>query len=713
MIREILFQLQLHAPRRRHFVLLVLCAAIGAGANLYRVTDWLMHDYPRFEGFAPPPDGSSPADMRWVEEAVPVVRIPNTVWRPLAVTLRLCGAAGRAEAEGGPLTLAIDVNARSVVRVAVPERGGCAEPLLTLTDVPPGDVILTPRGASGASLRGLGLQVLSVRPVRLAWPTVQHAVEGAFCGALVWALLLMAVPGMVGPRRGAGREPAGRGTFDPGLVDAGIAGHGVGLPDIGGSQQEAAAAAAPDAAPPVDPAPPLAAPGWRRMLLVLIAVWTYLAMWAVLKPPMQSPDEVQYLVRAQSVLLQPWATGRSQIRVDPRFTNPFANRPPNELGRLFFRGENYLSRADVAVMKAIPWSDLHILGDGLNHTGMSTYPTLYYGAVFALAEGTRALWPLTPYQATFLYRGWSIVLAGLLWMLVYRVLRSMPEAAPHAGLLVTFLLLNPVLAFVSSSASVDAVTVPLGVLAILSMYTTAATGRGGWRAVAALVACGLTKPSAAPIAGGLGLAMILLSPRLAPRVRLLRLPPLPHVTAGLIAVARASLLLFVLFYAWSPLRFQGYQPHAADLWSHLRSLGPRKRFIWMTYWDALGWTDYYLPRAWDYILASIVALNLACAAATLRGHARRFALFCGLVLTGYVCSQIAGEYIHLETTGHNIIGRHFLPASIGVAALVTHRVRWARWLMVGTLVVMNVVLIDLTVQRYYAGDWGAVWLALP
>lgn len=677
MIREILLQLQLQAPRRRHFVLLVLCAAIGAGANLYRVTDWLMHDYPRFEGFAPPPDGSSPADMRWVEAAVPVVRIPNTVWRPLAVTLRLCGAAGRVE--GGPLTLDIDMTARSVVRVAVPERGGCAEQRLTLTDVPPGDVILTPRGASGESVRGLGLQVVSVRPVRLAWPTVQHAVEGAVCGALVWALLIMAVPGMAGPRRGAYRE----------------------------------AGTAADAAPPVDPAPPLAAPGWRRMLLVLVAVWAYLAMWALLKPPMQSPDEVQYLVRAQSVLLQPWATGRSQIRVDARFTNPFANRPPNELGRLFFRGGNYLSRADVAVMKAIPWSDLHILGNGLDHTGMSTYPTLYYGAVFALAEGTRALWPLTPYQATFLYRAWSIVLAGLLWMIVYRVLRSMPEAAPHAGLLVTFLLLNPVLAFVSSSASTDAVTVPLGVLAILLMYTTAATGRGGWRAVAALVACGLTKPSAAPIAGGLGLAMILLSPLLAPRIRVLRLPPLPHVAAGLIAVARASLLLFVLFYAWSPLRFQGYQPHAADLWSHLRSLGPRKRFIWMTYWHALGWTDYYLPRAWDHILAAIVALNLACAVATLRGHARRFALFCGLVLTGYVCSQIAGEYIHLETTGHNIIGRHFLPASIGVAALVTHRVRWARWLMVGTLVLMNVVLIDLTVQRYYSGDWGAVWLALP
>jgi hypothetical protein len=166
-----------------------------------------------------------------------------------------------------------------------------------------------------------------------------------------------------------------------------------------------------------------------------------LSIWAVLKPPLQSPDEPQHL---------------------PAWT-PLASYPPG-----------------------------------------------YYGAVFLLAETTRALAAPTLYQHTYVYRFWTLLMASVLWTLVYLVLRHAPETSTHAELFLTFLLLNTMLAFVSSATTPDAVNIPLATLTVLLAFRVLVDGRSHVLAALALTACALTKPSGLLVFGALCGAMVAL-----------------------------------------------------------------------------------------------------------------------------------------------------------------------------------------------------------
>ena len=89
---------------------------------------------------------------------------------------------------------------------------------------------------------------------------------------------------------------------------------------------------------------------------VLLIIWIYLGIWVVLKPPHQSPDEAQHLLRASSVRLQPWATRTpNTLTLDRRFLNPFVRFPTADLGDLFFNRQGQLSYEAIARLKAIPW----------------------------------------------------------------------------------------------------------------------------------------------------------------------------------------------------------------------------------------------------------------------------------------------------------------------------------------------------------------------
>src|SRR5262249_10227175 len=177
------------------------------------------------------------------------------------------------------------------------------------------------------------------------------------------------------------------------------------------------------------------------------------------------PDEPQHLLRAASVRLQPWATlTPDTLTLDPRSFNPLVYWPPENIGKLYFTSTNHLSKQDITVLKRLPWrTDVPPLAP--DRTPLATYPTAYYGSVFGLAEATTALWHLSPYQNTYAYRAWTIVLAGLLWLAVYLALQITPGAESHANALFLFLLINPMLAFVTSSVTPDSVNVPLATLA--------------------------------------------------------------------------------------------------------------------------------------------------------------------------------------------------------------------------------------------------------
>jgi hypothetical protein len=251
------------------------------------------------------------------------------------------------------------------------------------------------------------------------------------------------------------------------------------------------------------------------------------------------------------------------------------------------------------------------------YTPLATYPTGYYAPMFVLAEATTRLLDLTPYQNTYAYRAWTVVAAGLLWLLVYRALLVTPGVWPHASLVLAFLLLNPMLAFVSSSVSPDSVNVPLATLGILLTYRTLMTGRHGWQATLALLACALTKPSILLIFAALPIPALLLWRSGA--------IPVGHLAAGGIAVARAAVISYCVHYAWSPPRFAGSNPVRVALDAYVTEFPSRLPGIWIQYWGRLGWTDYELAAWWYTAMFGVALVGAIVAAMRMTDDARRFA----------------------------------------------------------------------------------------
>src|SRR6185369_13775084 len=103
-----------------------------------------------------------------------------------------------------------------------------------------------------------------------------------------------------------------------------------------------------------------------------------------------APDEPQHLVRAASVLQQPWASPTPEtLTLDPRFFNPFVLWPQQDINQLFFDNARHLTMADIASMQATRWlTTAPPLWP--YRTPLATYPTLYYASVFGLAESTTA-----------------------------------------------------------------------------------------------------------------------------------------------------------------------------------------------------------------------------------------------------------------------------------------------------------------------------------
>jgi hypothetical protein len=236
------------------------------------------------------------------------------------------------------------------------------------------------------------------------------------------------------------------------------------------------------------------------------------------------------------------------------------------------------------------------------------------------------------------------------------------------------------------------------------VWQVMSTGTGAALATLALIATAWTKPSGLqmlPAFAATGVALWALG-----QVTLDRLRLAAAVVFGSAAIAWCG------FYAWSPPRFVG-GPAVVDRWTtYLSSRWLDLPTTWVTYWGTLGWLEYSLPPIWYQALFALTAISLICVLARARTP-RLFAGYAALLLVAFLAVTLAGEFVYLPTAGYFLQGRHLLPASLGLAGLMWHRVRPVRLAFLAVLIAMNVLLLHQTVQRYYTRGWSAVVSALP
>jgi hypothetical protein len=151
-----------------------------------------------------------------------------------------------------------------------------------------------------------------------------------------------------------------------------------------------------------------------------------------------------------------------------------------------------------------------------------------------------------------------------------------------------------------------------------------------------------------------------------------------------------------------------------SLFSYVARLPSRIPGFFVGYWGGFGWLDYTAP-GWVYavILGFLLANAVVFAARFRRLEDRaRFAYLLGFAAL-YAAALVAAEFVNVPRWGYAIQGRYFLPVALGVALLVCHPAQWLRRAFVAFLIVFQVYCLQLTVDRYYAGDWSLVRRALP
>jgi hypothetical protein len=446
-----------------------------------------------------------------------------------------------------------------------------------------------------------------------------------------------------------------------------------------------------------------AATGIGGRLALFVAVVAYLVPWAGIKPVLQVPDEPQHLLKANGVLRQPWLTAGAQFDQELRFVNPIALWTPAELDRVFFNGGATLSGSDLERLKREPWPRADPPRELEPYrVALASYPAPFYLATFGLSQPLIAASGATAYQAIFVYRLATLLLAAALWIAVDAELRRAPDLRRYRRLLLVFLLANPMLAFISSAMNADALAIPLCIGGAIAGWRLATTGEGSGRTFAWLTAAALVKPA--------GLQMIA-AVAVAAGVTWYWWRNV-HLGATVLTTARALATSAAAFYAWSYIHLYAGGPIRPGLAGYvgasLGSIGD----TWVSYWGKLGWLDYSLPRV-CYVLM-VIPVAWALHAAWRRPALPRPAqIYFAICFVAFAATMYAVEYAYLHEAGYFIQGRYFLPASIGLAPLLFHHVRAARLTLVGAVLLLNVLLFNATVQRYYGGDWRLAWQALP
>jgi hypothetical protein len=444
----------------------------------------------------------------------------------------------------------------------------------------------------------------------------------------------------------------------------------------------------------------------ERLRLATIAgvLVAYFGVWGFIKPPLQSVDEAEHLMRAAAMLKAPWVARMSSFEHDVRFLNPLALWLPGQLWKVIFPRNETLTPEDVVALKQVPWKRADEVSQlERYHVALASYPPLYYWTVFAGGQAATSLCRLTPYQSVYAYRFASLCAATVLWLMAWSLLRDVSGSEQVAVIVLAFAVLNPMVAYLTSAVSADAFAVPFGALAILVCWRTLSRGTHAWAATVWLLLGALAKPSGLQMIAALGCTVVLLAAtKHASRT---------HTTLTLIAIGRAAVTAWVLFYAWSPPDFPGTGIRM-DLLTYVDRVVERIPEFWVYFWGLLGWMDYKLADLWYEVIAVVLLVNAVCLWWR-PGPLRTFYAFCLVTFVAFAASNLAGEFLYLKSIGYIMQGRYFLPAIAGLSPLVLHRVPLARYAFFGILAFVNLLLLHATVVRCYGGDYWTLWTAMP
>jgi hypothetical protein len=648
-----------HRSRLLRGATLTFCLIAGAALNVYRVSSWQAHGVHSPRGFQEPCEAIGSVRACWAR-GFGKVEVLNQFWRPMRVTLTLRGPDD-APPEGVRVRVLADH--REVGRYVLHAGWSGHDFVLSEPAAFDGRLWLDiEREQIPPSERGFAFARVQTSPIWVWRPIVEHAAIGACLGAFLW--LVWAWPGL---------SPRPKGV----AADA-------------------------------DSAAPAAAPSVRTLTILAATIFLYLCWWAVLRPPFQTPDERQQHLRITSILLHPWFAEPGRFALDPRYVSPLAHNQPRPIDKLPFYPNERVTSPEIVELEATPWNRTWTLEPF--ERIYASYPTLYYLSVFAIAQPLTEWLSLTPYQSSYLYRFVTAAFAAVLWAAVYAALRRIVETRAIAGWIVAIALFNPMLAFLSSGINADAVSFPLSTLAILAVWDVLTRGTGSVRAVVWLLAAALVKPSAASLfmALGTGIAVLWV-------LRRWLGPPDDrwHPWPALLTVARAGMVSAWAFYLWSPLLFADQRGARASLRDYVTRRIDGAGTTAVEFWGKLGWLDYQIAGGWYALLWLLVLINLACVVWRPR-RPLTFAAFAAAIFLAFGGATLAGEYGFLSQAGYQLQGRYFLPAIIGLAAIaLSHRVALARYALLAAVIVVNLLLMQQTVTRYYADGWTGFREALP
>jgi hypothetical protein len=453
----------------------------------------------------------------------------------------------------------------------------------------------------------------------------------------------------------------------------------------------------------------------RTSLVTWAALFLLFGAWAVIRPPLQSPDETDHFARVLSMARQPWLVFGEEVRLPARLLTPFVLRGNEPVGarKLMFDGEAQLTSTEVTDLKrsALDFTaadDDHILSHAW------AYPPTYYLPVFLVGRTLTSVLALSPYDAFYTYRLASAALSAALWVLVARVLGRVLTMPGDRRLAFLLMVSTPQVTFLASSLNADAAMLPLSVLATLLVWDLARNGRGHFATFVALLALALSKPAAIVVILSLTATLILTTA--VRRVLRGRLRDIcPHLPAGLdatLACVRTMALAYVVYYGWVSPHLLGVPLDLSPI-AYLELLSRRASLLWAGFWGHPGWLDYRLEWGW---YAALGLLSLMNAGYYLADHSRRYGAFAWFAIISAVslgAALLIAEYLAASRVGLTLQGRYLLPALPALAVLLMHRGQAVRLGLVALVIVCHLVLVDLTARRYYVDDWRGVVAALP